>query len=92
MSGYWGENEQSPSKEELLRQEYPDLEEKWIAYLNLKSIFVDVNKELFDFGIIKRLFNSKEYNRVHSNWEKAKTLYEDALKDYTILEKLLREY
>lgn len=82
----------SPSKEYLLRQEYPDLEEKWIMYLNLQSIFLDEYKELKKFGIIKRFLNHKEYNRVFVRCMKAKTLQDTALEEYTILEKLLWDY
>lgn len=92
MSGYWGQNTQSPSKEQLLREEYPDLEEKWKVYRARGRDFLEAHEELKKFGIIKRLFNSKEYNRVRDDWVKAKTLYENALKGYLILEKLLWDY
>ena len=90
MSGYWGDF--GPTKEHLLREEYPDLEEKWEVYHGLRRDFYETDKELKKFGIIKRLFNSKEYNRGRSNLMKAQTLYENALKDYLILEKLLWDY
>ena len=92
MSGYWGENEQSPSKEYLLRQEYPDLEEKWEVYHDFGRDFLEADEELKKFGIIKRFFNAEEYHCVRENWVKAKTLYEDALKEYHTLEKLLWDY
>jgi len=92
MSGYWGENTQSPSKEELLRQEYPDLEEKWIVYRDHKRNFLEADEELKKFGIIKRFFNAKEYHCVRDNWVETKFLYMDALKEYQILEKLLWDY
>ena len=92
MSGYWGQNTQSPSKEQLLREEYPDLEEKWKVYRARGRDFLEAHEELKKFGIIKRFFNAEEYHCVRGDWEKAKTLYENTLKDYLILEKLLWDY
>ncbi|KKL92899.1 hypothetical protein LCGC14_1880110 [marine sediment metagenome] len=82
----------SPSREYLLREEYPDLKEKWEMYHDHKLTFLEVDEELKKFGIIKRFFNSKEYNHIRNNWVKAKTLYENELKEYQILEKLLWDY
>ena len=90
MSGYWGDF--GPTKEHLLREEYPDLEEKWEVYRARGRDFLEAHKELKKFGIIKRFFNAEEYHRVHNNWTEANTLYENALKEYTILEKLLWDY
>ncbi len=82
----------APSKEYLLRQEYPDLEEKWEVYHDHKRNFLEADEELKNFGIIKRFFNAEEYHRVRDNWAKTKFLYMDALKEYQILEKLLWDY
>lgn len=82
----------APSKEYLLREEYPDLKEKWTVYQDYKHDFSDALTRLEKFGIIKRFFQSEEYNRVRTTWMEAKILYEDALKEYQILEKLLWDY
>ena len=91
MSG-WSGTQRSPSKEELLRQEYPDLKEKWEVYHNFGRDFLEADKELKTFGIIKKFFNIEKYHCVRNDWVKAKTLYEDALKEYHTLEKLLWDY
>lgn len=82
----------APSKEYLLRQEYPDLEEKWEVYYDLRRNFLEADKELKKFGIIKRLLNSKKYSGTLADWDETKSLYEDALKEYLTLEKLLWDY
>ncbi|KKM27795.1 hypothetical protein LCGC14_1571130 [marine sediment metagenome] len=82
----------APTKEYLLRQEYPDLEEKWLVYNDHKRNFLVAEGRLSKFGIVKRFFNPKEYDRVRENWVKTKFLYMDALKEYQILEKLLWDY
>lgn len=84
--------DQSPSKEQLLREEYPDLEEKWKVYRVRGRDFLEAHKELKKFGIIKRFFNAEEYHCVRDNWVKAKLLYMDSLEEYHILEKLLWVY
>lgn len=92
MSGYWGGETQSPSKEHLLREEYPDLEEKWIAYNDHKRNFLVAEGRLAKFGIVKRFLNPKKYDCVLADWDETKNLYEIALKEYMILEKLLWNY
>lgn len=92
MSGYWGQNTQSPSKEELLREEYPDLKEKWEVYHDLGRNFLEADKELKKFGIIKRFLNSEKYSGALANLDETKNLYEDALREYLTLEKLLWDY
>ena len=82
----------SPSKEHLLREEYPDLKEKWIAYNDHKRNFVVAEGRLAKFGIIKRFLNPKKYDSVLADWDETKFLYMDALKEYQILEKLLWDY
>ena len=82
----------APSKECLLRQEYPDLEEKWATYQCHKQIFSSIDKKLNKFGMIKRLFNSKEYNRIRITWMETKILCEDASREYQLLEKLYWDY
>ena len=92
MSGYWGQNTQSPSKEELLREEYPDLKEKWIEYQECKHDFLVAEGRLAKLETWKRFLNPKKYDRALADWDKTKFLYMDALKEYQILEKLLWDY
>lgn len=88
----FGFSASSPTKEHLLREEYPDLKEKWIAYNVHCSNFSSATEELKSFGIIKRFLNPKKYDRVLADWDETKNLYEVALKEYMILEKLLWNY
>lgn len=92
MSGYWGQNTQSPSKEYLLREEYPDLNEKWIMYQDYEHDFLNALTRLEKFGKIKIFFNPKKYDRAYANWSKTKNSYENAEKEYLLLEKLLWDY
>ena len=81
----------APTKEYLLRQEYPDLE-KWIVYNDHKRNFLVAEGRLAKFGIVKRFLNPKKYDHVLSDWDETKSLYENAEKEYLILEKLLWDY
>lgn len=82
----------APSKEYLLRQEYPDLEEKWEVYNDYKRNFLVAERRLAKFGIVKRFLNPKKYDRFLADWDETKSLYEIALKEYMMLEKLLWDY
>ena len=82
----------APTKEYLLRQEYPDLEEKWVIYQCHEQLFSSIDKRLKKFGAVRKFLYAKEYDRVRADWDETKSLYEDALKEYQILEKLLWDY
>jgi len=86
--GYWP----PASEAQLLRNKYPDLKEKWIAYKDLGKDLLYADKELTSFGIIKRFFKSEEYNCAVDNYVKIKTIYKKAEEEYDVLEKLLKDY
>ena len=81
-----------PTSMDLLREEYPDLMDKWREYHDKLSIFRDVENHLNRFSFIERLLKTSTYIYMFEQWEKYREEYLEAEKEYNLLEKLLRSY
>ena len=95
MAGDWGDDcsvQRSPTKEELLRIEYPDLKEKWLAYHEASREFLECENQLSAFTLFERIFNTKTYIFVWRKVEQKKKVQAKAFEDYEMLKKLLMDH
>ncbi len=81
-----------PTSMELLREEYPDLMDKWQECQKKEEIFRAIWDQLENFTIMERLLKSSSYIHVFEKWIKAREKQIEAKEEYNLLEKLLRFY
>ena len=87
----WGDWS-GPSAEELLRQEYPDLMDKWTDVQKKEAARRTIEEQLINFNMIERLLQSRSFIHVFNRWEKSRDEYWEAEEEYLFLEKLLKDY
>lgn len=88
----WGGFSSGPSAKEKLRQEYPDLMDKWTEYQKKEAKYTAILTELERFTVFEKLIKSKSYTHVFDKWLKFREEYWEAEEEYQFLEKLLRDY
>ena len=78
-------------KERKLRQEYPDLMDKWKVFKN-KEVQLDGISVMFDsFTFMSRIFKSGWYIYVSNEYQRLQRAYPAAKQEYFFLEKLLQD-
>lgn len=88
----WGDWDRGPSAEELLRQEYPDLMDKWNEFKKKEEIFRAIWDQLENFTLLERLLKSSSYIHVFEKWIKAREEQLEAREEYEFLKKLVKSY
>ena len=86
----WGDWS-GPSAEELLRQEYPDLMDKWNGFKKKEDEYKVVWKQLGVFTFLERLLNTKSYIHAFSVWTQARQKIRAAEEESLFLTTRLRD-
>ena len=77
--------------DEELRQEYPDLMDKWNEFRKKEIQLREITNQFNDFTFMSRIFKSGWYIYVLNEWQRLQKEYPEAKEEYYFLEKLLQD-